>query len=176
MLTDAEKLAERRAKRFWVSLVVFLLGIQIAVGGTAIYLATGDPSVAIVPNYHQEALNWDAALRARRAARRMGWSLELNASDVADTRGMRALVLTIRDSQSESADGLRVAGRVYHHARASDLRPVKFHSVGDGRYMAMAPMARAGLWQVEITIDGADELMTMAETVEVGAPASQEAP
>lgn len=51
--------AERNSKRIWVSLVVLLLGLQIGIGAIAISLATSDPSVAVVPDYHEAALNWD---------------------------------------------------------------------------------------------------------------------
>ena len=87
--------AERSAKRMWISLVILLFAIQISIGGTAIYLATGDPSVAVVPDYHTVALNWDAHHRARTAPERLGWKMNITASDVADTRGMRALELRI---------------------------------------------------------------------------------
>ncbi len=60
---DELEQAERRARHFWVSLIVGLLGLQVAGGITAIFLSVGDPSMAIVPNYHQAALNWDVTSR-----------------------------------------------------------------------------------------------------------------
>lgn len=165
-MIEAEILAERRAKRFWVSLVVLLLGLQLVIGFVAIRLSTGDNSVAVVPNYHQAALNWDETKNARLAAKRNGWTLTLTASDVADGRGMRAVELQVHDSGQQTVDALKVTGQVYHHALASDVKPIKFRSIGDGRYLTMAPMGRKGLWQVDISIEGAEELMTLSEVVE----------
>ncbi len=167
-MLDSEALAERKAKRFWVSLVVGLLGVQVAIGGVAIHLSTGDRSVAVVPDYHQAALDWDITKNARTAAQRNGWILRLTASDVADQRGMRAVELQILESRRHAAGELQVSARVYHHASASEVQSVEFRSIGDGRYLTLAPMGRAGLWQIDLTIEGAEERMTMTETLEVG--------
>jgi len=164
----AKQLAERRAKRFWVSLVVMLLGIQLVIGGVAFHLATGDRTVAVVPNYHQAALHWDETKSARTAAQRNGWILELTVSDVADGRGMRAVELQVHHSEPLACDELRVSAIIYHHALALEVQSIDFRSVGNGRYLAMSPMGRAGLWQINLSIEGAEELMTLAEVVEVG--------
>jgi hypothetical protein len=52
-------IAERRARRFWVSFVCLLLGANLAMGGLAIYLTSSDPSQSIIPNYYQKGLEWD---------------------------------------------------------------------------------------------------------------------
>jgi nitrogen fixation protein FixH len=165
-MIESEILAERRAKRFWVSLVVVLLGLQLVIGFVALHLSTGDNSAAVVPNYHQAALNWDETKNALQAAGRNGWSLTLTASDVADGRGMRAVELKVLDSGQQTVDALTVTGHVYHHALASDLRQIEFRSIGEGRYLAMAPMERKGLWQIELSIEGAEELMTISESID----------
>ncbi len=169
-MNELEQRLERRAKRFWVSLVVLFLGLQLAIGGVAIYLLTGDRAVAVVPNYHQAALNWDKTKIARSAAERKHWKLELLASDVADQRGMRVVELLVFDSNQIGVDQLMISGHVYHHALASDVQPIEFRSVGEGRYLAMSSMGRAGLWQVELAIEGADEPITTSETIEIARP------
>ncbi len=165
-MIDSEVIAERKAKRFWVSLVVVLLGIQLVIGFVAIRLATGDQSATVVPNYHQAALNWDETKKSLQAAKRNGWTLTLTASDVADGRGLRAVELVVLDAGQQTVDALSVNGFVYHHALASDVRPIEFRSIGEGRYLAMAPMSRKGLWQVDLSIEGATELMTLSESVD----------
>lgn len=165
-MTESELVAERRAKRFWVSLVLLLLTMQLAIGAVAIRLATGDRSVAVVPNYHQAALRWDDTKNARLAAKRNGWTLSLTVSDVADGRGMRAVVLHVLDSRQQIVDDLEVAGHVYHHALATEVKQIEFRSLGDGRYLTMAPMRRKGLWQVELSIEGSKEPMALSETIE----------
>ncbi len=73
---DELERAERRARHFWVSLIVGLLGLQVAGGITAIFLSVGDPSMAIVPNYHQAALNWDVTHRAHQLTQQLGWKID----------------------------------------------------------------------------------------------------
>ncbi len=162
--------AERRAKRFWVSLVVGLLGLQLVVGGVAISLATSDPSVAVIPNYHAAALDWDATKRSRGAITRLGWKTELTVTQGADGRGRRAVRLRVRDQKGRPVDGLRVAGRYYRHARAGDVAPLQLSAVGDGQYQALVPLPEAGLWQIDLQLAGGPEAIQVMTTVELPPP------
>ncbi|TWU47348.1 FixH [Rubripirellula tenax] len=164
--SDASK-NERRAKRFWVSLVVTLLGIQLLIGFVAIRLATGDPSAAIVPDYHNAALNWDVSQRAITAADRMGWTVSIATSDVADARGMRATEISILDDQDQPVDDLRIMASIYHHARAANVQTFAIESIGQGRYLTLAPMQRPGLWQMELMIEGAEQLIKKSSEITV---------
>jgi nitrogen fixation protein FixH len=164
---NTKQIAERRAKRFWVTLVVTLLGIQLTIGAVAIRLATGDPSVAIVPDYHTTALNWDREQRVNTAANRLGWKISVEASDLADASGNRAMIVTVIDDSSRAADGLQVRGKAYHHALASDVRNFQFESIGEGKYQTLAPIGRAGLWQLDVAVDGAEEPMRLTKTIEI---------
>jgi nitrogen fixation protein FixH len=165
-MNDHDLQAERRAKRFWVSLVVGLLGLQLVVGGVAISLATNDPSVAVIPNYHAAALDWDATKRTRNAVARRGWKAELTVAEVADGRGRRAIQLRVFDQTGRPGEGLRVAGRYYRHARAGDVASLELPDVGDGQYLTLVPMAEAGLWQVDLQLEGGPEAMQVTTTVE----------
>ena len=159
--------AEKRAKRFWIALVVFLFIIQSTIMGLVMHLAIGDPSAAVVPDYHNAALNWDQARRMNEAPDRLGWQVTFNASDVADGRGMRAIELQILDRSGDPIDDLSMNGKLYHHARAGDVVSVHLKSVGQGNYLALAPAAQIGLWQLELKIDGANEPVTRSETFRV---------
>ena len=44
MENESNKMAEKRAKRFWIALVVFLFIIQSTIMGSVMHLAIGDPS------------------------------------------------------------------------------------------------------------------------------------
>ncbi|QEG01659.1 FixH [Stieleria maiorica] len=159
--------AERRAKRFWIALVVFLFAIQCTIMGLVMHLAIGDPSAAVVPDYHNRALNWDEARRTLEAADRLGWQIRFEASDVADDRGMRAIELNITDEQGDGIDNLVVGGKLYHHARADEVSPVSLKSIGEGNYLALVPAGRAGIWQLELKIDGASEPVAQSLTFNI---------
>jgi hypothetical protein len=165
---NAERVtAERRAKYFWVSLVVTLLTIQIVIGAVAIHLATGDPTVAMVPNYHQTALNWDQQKHVASAADRMGWTIDLKASDVADGQGRRAVEVAVLDQHGDEVDDLQLRATAYHHAAASDVCSFSVDSIGNGNYLALAPLGRSGIWNLRIEISGADEPIRLLKTIEV---------
>lgn len=164
-----EQVAERSAKRFWVSLVVVLLGLQLVIGFVAIRLATGDPSAAVIPDYHNAALNWDDSRRASQAADRLGWSVEISASDIADASGMRATQVTVIDEAGQPVAGLEVTGRAYHHARAGQVETFRLDSIGQGRYMALAPLTRPGLWQIEVMFQNEDQPMKKSSAIELPA-------
>ncbi|QDV42718.1 FixH [Stieleria neptunia] len=164
---ESNETAERRAKRFWIALVVFLFLIQSTIMGLVMHLAIGDPSAAVVPDYHNRALNWDATRRTLEAADRLGWSVTFEASDVADGRGMRALELKMVDRDGQPLNDLVVSGKLYHHARAGDVHPITLKSVGDGKYLALAPAARSGIWQLELKIDGGSEPVTQSLTFHI---------
>lgn len=162
-----QQLLERSAKRFWVSLVVTLLGLQLVIGYVAIKLATGDPTVAVIPDYHDQAVAWDVSHKATTAADRMGWTVDITASDIADDRGMRATEVTVRDETGSPVDDLQIVGMVYHHARAGEVSRFDMPSVGQGRYLTLAPMERTGLWQVEVQIEGAEQPMRKSTAIEI---------
>ena len=159
--------AENKARRFWVSLVVTFLGLQILIGVASIKLATGDSSAAIVPDYHTTALNWDSERLKHSAADRLGISVKIDAANIADGNGMRALTVTLTNQKGEAELGFRVSARIYHHTDANHVEGVNLKSVGDGRYIGLAPMKKAGVWQVETVIDGADEPILESAVVEI---------
>lgn len=160
-----QKRLERRAKWFWVSLICGLLGMQLVIGGVALYLSTSDPSMAVIPDYYEKSLAWDETKQARGAAERLGLSLQLQASDVVDQKGMRALELRVFDSLGQPVDGLNAYGAIYHHARANQQYDISLQSVGEGRYLVLAPMRRNGVWQVELAIEGAAEPISVSQTL-----------
>ena len=166
---ESNAIAEKRAKRFWIALVLFLFVVQGTIMGSVIHLAIGDPSAAVVPDYHNAALNWDETRKALEAADRLGWKVSFMASDVADDRGMRAIEMTIIDEDKKGIDDLVVEGKLYHHARAADVVEISLKSVGEGKYLTLVPASREGLWQLELAIDGAAEPVSESITFMVDA-------
>ena len=159
--------AEKRAKRFWIALVLFLFVIQSTIMGLVVHLAIGDPSAAVVPDYHNAALKWDETRRLLETADRLGWKIQFEPSDVADGRGMRALQVSIHNDRGAEVDELNVTGRLYHHARATDIQTIRFKPVGKGNYLVLAPVSKQGIWQLDLAIDGASEPMAKSLTFQV---------
>lgn len=148
---EQQRAMSRRAGWFWGTLVVGLLLTQVVVGIGSVFIAIGDPSVAVVPDYHKKALAWDDERASRAASAQLGWEIDVSVSEGADQAGNRTAVVTIKDADGRPISLADVDARVYHHARAASPQLVKLRSHGEGNYTAVLQMQRAGLWQFEIT-------------------------
>ncbi|MCA9131924.1 MAG: FixH family protein [Planctomycetales bacterium] len=157
--------AERRARRVWLTVIVGLLGLQVAVGVTSVLLAVGDPSVAIVPNYHQAALDWDTAQRARQLPQRLGWQLTPSISDVESTASQRVVRVSIVGPKGEPITGLRISAQVYHHARGSMVYEMRLNEIEPGSYQAGTGLTAAGYWHLQLQIEGTQGLARLERDI-----------
>lgn len=157
---DTDAKLERKAKRFYIGLVLFLFVIQSSIMTAVITLSIGDPGGAVMPNYYQAGLQWDQTKQSRTASQRLGWTVDLEASDVVDGSGKRALLVSVVDSQLKGIDSLAVQGRLYHLAAADVVIESPFVASGDGRYLALLPVVRPGSWKLELNVDGAGQPMS----------------
>lgn len=150
-ITRNDSVETTSRRRFVMPAVVLgLLGGHMIFIFTAITLGTGDPSFAVVPDYYEKAVDYDdrKALLVQSAA--LGWSVQLQPSQRADTIGQRELVVQVLDREGEPVHGLTVRVDAYHMARAGD--PVGFDCVEvlPGQYMGQSRMNREGFWQFAI--------------------------
>lgn len=143
---------ERSARRFWVSLVVLMLGIQVAIGATALYLANSDPTVAIIPNYYESAVNWDSTRRARELASNLGWSIR--ASVGPQLEGERLFRVELKSRDGMPVSNARVSAELYHHAKGADIHRIRLQESEAGIYIGNCTIAQAGLWQMDLHIEG----------------------
>lgn len=140
--------ANSRAAFKWGSLVIALLASQVAIGIAAIILASSDPSVAVVPGYHQKAILWDESVSLRESSRAMGWTVQHH---LAASEGGHRLTWTIRNKEGEEVQNLHGRILLYHHAHARDaiIVPIEDHAEG----ISLDP---PGIWQVEMTLTSGD--------------------
>ncbi len=157
--------AERRARRFWVTLIVGFLSLQVLIGIGTLFLALGDPSVAIIPNYHQSALDWDVTHREREALRRLGWDVQTSVG--ARLGNQRLLSIRVTGSQGRPIEGLRTRASVFHFSRGSEVYEAALQEIEPGLYAAPLDLARAGLWQVDLSFEG--DHGTASQRIEVEA-------
>ena len=85
----SEAIASRRAGRFWGSIVVAFLAGQILLGVTAFMLANNDPTVAVVPGYHERASLWDNSAELRQQSRELGWTVKYEQSSAGQGSTLR---------------------------------------------------------------------------------------
>lgn len=146
--------AERRARHFWVAVIVGLLSLQVAGGITSVILAVGDPSAAIVPHYHQSALNWDSTRRARQLTQQLGWQIHTSVGQWMQDSGTRELQVEIKNAEGLAIEELNLSARIFHHARGRDVQAVRLVEKFDGVYAAEVGLVQSGVWQVDLKIEG----------------------
>jgi nitrogen fixation protein FixH len=144
--------AERRARHLWVTVIVGLLSLQVAIGVTSIFLAVGDPSVAIIPHYHQAALDWDTTQRARHLTEKLGWQIKPNVSPVVD--GQRQVQVQVLDRNGEPVSGLHLSAKAYHHARGAEIYEMRMTETEAGTYAATTSLIARGLWDLKLQLEG----------------------
>ncbi|MGN6132875.1 MAG: FixH family protein [Aureliella sp.] len=159
--------AERHACLKWCSFLGLLLGGSIGMWIYAAVVAVSDPSMAIVPDYHQRALRWDEHLAIERATQALGWTVAVVPAPADDATGLRELTLFVRDRQARPVTGARGSVRLYHHARAGAAVTLPLAEQESGAYACRATMARAGTWQVELILDRGREHMESAMEIEL---------
>jgi nitrogen fixation protein FixH len=164
--TEDMQQLERRAKRFWVSVIVGFLGLQVLIGVASVVLALNDPSVAVIPNYHQSALDWDVTHRARQLADQLGWQIDYNVVPAEQT-GHRSLLVSILDRDGKPVSDLNVSAKLYRHARGGNVDKIKLKAVADGNYQADTKLTEKGLWQVELVIEGEHGIASLSREFEV---------
>ncbi len=152
MTPQEQRRAGRKAAWFWGGLVVTFLTAQVAVGVVAITLATGDPSVAVVPDYYQQALRWDEQQAVQQASDSLRWAHRIVVPEVADPQGRRTVTVMLADSQGAPLESLEGQVRLYHHARAGEIQSLELESLGGGNYRVLAMMDRPGLWEIELDL------------------------
>ncbi|MFO0943411.1 MAG: FixH family protein [Pirellulales bacterium] len=152
-LSDQQKLAERRAKRFWVGAIVSLLSMQLIGGVVTVYLAVGDPTVAVIPNYYQAGLEWDVKHRNLDQFVHMQFQIELIVEPV-DTQVDQRHVMLKLTKNGVPVGKQRVSASIYHHAKGTDVVKLTFDEGHEGEYVAPCRLTKSGLWEVDISVEG----------------------
>ncbi|MGN6544778.1 MAG: FixH family protein [Aureliella sp.] len=160
--------AERHACVTWCSLILLMLGGSVGMWIYAAVLAVSDPSMAVVPDYHEKALEWDKHLAAERATHALGWTIAYVPGPAADASGERELTVFVRDSQAQPVSGAAGHLRLYHHARAGAAVTVELAEKEPGTYVCQVAMPRAGFWQMELALDRGDEHFEAESVYELG--------
>lgn len=142
--------ANRRAAWRWGGFVVGLLGLQIAGGIFAIMLATGDKSVAVVPDYHQKALQWDRQVALQEASQRLGWTLGVEVTNSGRQHPGMSLLLVDRTGMPVVLDQGEI--QIYRHVRASEVRTVALPNGTTGAIKLTDCFTSPGLWQVSVDV------------------------
>ncbi len=147
------------ARRFVMPAVVLgFLGAHMLFVFTAITLAVGDPSFAVVPDYYQKAVDWDEQKAERAASEALGWTVEVIPSRDVSIRGERDVEVVVHDAEGGPVMGAAVSVTVYHHARASHVVEADLSPADEpGHYAATLDMRSEGVWDITLTVTHDDD-------------------
>jgi len=146
---------ERRAAWLWGTFILGLMAINLGVAGMAVYMAVGDPSFKPLPNYSQEAIDWQVRKDQQAASDRLGWATSIERSTTPP-----GILVRIRDRTGQAVSGGRGTMSAYHFTRVGEHRRVDLveRQETPGEYFAPIDVTRDGRWQLSIEIDrGTDE-------------------
>jgi nitrogen fixation protein FixH len=160
-----------RSAWLWGSVVVAFLILQLVIGGLAFNLATGDPSVAVMPDYHQRALNWDDEMARRQRSDQLGWraTLTWGTVTVSETgESGREVMVQVADTGGSAVTDGDASILFFHHTRAGDVSTLKLQERASGEYVATLPMQKPGFWDIEFSLArGPGEAFWHQETLDI---------
>ena len=130
----------------WPTIIIGMLSVHALACLVVVFIATSDPTHAVVPDYHSKAVAWDEQQTAQRDSDALGWSSEIDVSLAADLKGARTVRLSLHDQDGEPVTNATVTLSAYHHARANDVVDAELKEAAPGEYVARMDMRRAGLW------------------------------
>lgn len=147
-----------RKDRVWPTIIVALLGGNLALGFVLIRVANADPHFAVEPDYYRRAVQWDStrAQAARNVALGWTWTPSLGAVR-ADSVPM---MLAIAGPDGASIDSALVTVEARAIAHASEVITDTLVAQGGGWYGAALPIRRTGLWEFRIRAARGDTVAT----------------
>jgi nitrogen fixation protein FixH len=152
--------SERRHGLFWVGLIVALLGSQIVLLTGMVYVAIGDPSFAVEPDYYQKGLNWDTTARQLAQNQRLGWTVRIHIPKESTFSGERAVRFTLVDPQDRPVEGAAVDVVAFPHARGENRHSATLLEVESGVYEGAIPFRRTGVWEFRFAVRKGEDTFT----------------
>lgn len=133
----------------WPIGVAAVLGLTVAANIYVMVRANDDPSVAIAKDYYQRAVRFDADQALRQRSARLGWRVSLEAARTSASEATVTAVLL--DSAGAPVRGAIVRIAAHAVARSNDVFTATATPAGD-RYVAVVPVNRGGLWDMDVEI------------------------
>lgn len=142
----------------WVGLIVSLLVGGVATQAVLIVSALNDPSFAVEPDYERKANRWDEHRAQQARNRELDWTLDVgtNAAGI----GQRLVWVQLFDTWGKPIMDAEIGVETFHNARAGQVLKTTLRHERDGRYVAMLPMRRPGVWELRLRATRGDALFT----------------
>jgi nitrogen fixation protein FixH len=144
--------SRRSAWRFFPWAMIAALGVVIVVNvGMAWSALSTFPGTAVNDTF-DHSNEYDKVLSTAAHEASLGWSLQ-----VALDAGRPVVTLAARDGTP--LQGAQVSATAMRPLGPDQATPLTFHAVAPGRYLAAAPLAAPGQWDLLLSVnDGAGQL------------------
>jgi nitrogen fixation protein FixH len=158
---------------YWPWLVTAALAFTVGVNVVMIFAATSDANGSVVePDYYRKAVAWDQTMARAAESAKLGWrtrvALELPARD--SMRDSTRLVVDVTGPDSQPVRGARFNAELIHNIDASHPLRVVLTETRAGRYEAMMPARRAGMWEVRLEARRDADRFVTSQRAEAAAP------
>lgn len=163
MQNSSETIAsETKSRLIWCGVVVGLLSLQILGCVVAAILATSSKSMAVLPDYHQKALQWDQ-LRAQQAEiEQLGWQAVVDVSPPMDVYRNRMLTVRIQKKNGKAVDVTDLEVTVYHHANANAQHVPDMEELAPGTFRGKVRLPKQGIWQLQAMVHAEGKQIEMS--------------
>jgi len=134
----------------WPVAIVTVLAVTVA-ANVVLIVAANDPKASVVESdYYRKAVAFDSTMAERSADLKLGWRMEARL-------GLPGAKGTKFEARLLDANGLPLDGAIVQVVAVHNLdagRPVSgpLVGVGDGRYVAMLPLAHTGRWELRLAV------------------------
>lgn len=92
----------------------------------------------------------------------------MQVSELPDANGNRQIAVRLQSVSGLPIVGVTGDAKLYHHARANEVQRVPLVMQESGLYVGTAPMARDGVWQLELDLHGVgDDRFVSSQVIEV---------
>jgi nitrogen fixation protein FixH len=158
-VTTTEQQQERRAWLQWGGLIAGFFVVQFSMSIVAIVLATSDPTHAVIPNYHQQAMAHDKVLSARQASERLGWRWTIALETSSSSSAMNSFTVQLKNQQGQPIEQALVSVDLCHHARGNQRQRVCLTPVENqpGVYRGVGQLSKTGVWQIDMDAQRGEE-------------------
>ncbi|QOJ01313.1 MAG: FixH family protein [Phycisphaeraceae bacterium] len=145
-----------RSGGIWPGMIFVLIGINVMITLSTLYLALADGSVAVEPDYYGKAVRWDDTVRQREANARLGWAVSLDPAG----HGPGGFAVRVQDQGGSPITDAVVAVELFHQAASRRRFGVTLEPRGDGVYAGLMPTDREGFWEFRVTVTARGQRFT----------------
>jgi nitrogen fixation protein FixH len=140
--------------------------LMLTVGANIVVyrVANNDPSFAIEPDYYRKAVAWDSTASERRVSAALGWSAPISLVRTGSALALRAMP---RDANGTPLRGATITAQLFPIARSQHVDSVAMTESTPGQYSADVSQARAGLWEVRLSVTHGSNRWASVDRVEV---------